>query len=434
LSNQYSKVSIMNVNLRRRVVALFLLLPVATVMATLPSAATAQAAALEMHALQVSSDGGLSAGAQLGFTIEGTPRAQVNIRLDGGNRDITLKETSRGVYSGSYTIMRQDVLTQTSAIHAVMQEGGRNIVVSYTFPAGMATQPTAEPAASTDKLKIDRFTIVPLKKIEPGAELRFSLTGMRGGVADIEITGIMNHISMREVRPGVYEGAYTIRRQDNLTSSRALVATLWQGEKSVKANLNRSWVSSEAQGPAIRNLSPRDGSTPTGSHIVISASFDEADGPGIDPKTVRILLSGRNITSASKVTPQFFAYSTDLQPGHYTVDVTARDPAGAALRKSWSFNVAGASQRRTVSQNCDDIKVNSAAARPAVQVARPKQKSSPAAVNSRPPAAAKSAVSTGTRSGTTSGTHSGAAGKSSTSASPKSTHSATTRKVQGTAG
>ncbi len=426
----------MNVNLRNRVAALFLLLPVATVMAALPSATTAQMAALELHSLQVSSDGGLSAGAQLGFTIEGTPRAQVNIRLDGGNRDIALKETSRGVYSGSYTIMRQDILTQTSAIHAVMQEGGRNIVVNYTFPAGMAVQPVTDPAASTDRLKIDRFTLVPLKRIEPGAELRFSLTGMRGGVADIEITGIVNHIPMREVRPGVYEGAYTIRRQDNLTSSRALVATLWQGEKSVKANLNRSWVSSEAQGPAIRNLSPRDGSTTTGSRITVSASFDEADGSGIDPKTVRILLSGRNITEASKVTPQFFAYRANLQPGHYTADVTARDPVGTALRKSWGFSVPGVAQSRSGNTICDDIKPSPVASKPNTQPARSQHKSSPAAGSSRPPMVmvAKPVVSTGARSSSASGARSGTGtAAKSTSASPKPAKSATTRKTPGTA-
>lgn len=328
----------MNAYLRNQVAAIFLSLPAVTAMVALPTAAMAQTATPEVRSLQISSDAGLSAGAELGFTVEGTPRAQTVIHIDGVNREIALKETSRGVYTGTYTIMRQDRLSQSSQIRANMQAGNRNVVANYTFPAGMATVPQAD-LVQPERLNIERFTVVPIEKVEPGAELRFSMNGMPGGTAEVEIPGVANRVPMREVRPGVYEGAYTIRRQDNPTASRPIVATLWQGERSVKSSLTKSWVI-DAKPPIVRNMLPREGATVTDrASIPVSAAFDDKGGKGVNPKSVRILVSGRNVTAGSKITSHLVSYRANLQPGRHTVDVTAEDRAGNAVRKTWSFNV-----------------------------------------------------------------------------------------------
>lgn len=258
----------MNVYLRNQVAALFLFLPVTTAMVTFPGAAMAQPGALELRSLQISSDAGLNSGAQLGFTAEGTSGAQAHLRIDGVSRDIGLKETSRGIYTGSYTIMRQDVVSQASALHVTLQESGRNTVANYAFPPGMGNgsatntpQSDAQPDKGTEKLKIERFTVVPVKQIEPGAELRFSLNGLRGGSADVQIPGLASHVPLREVHPGVYEGAYTIRKQDNLIPSRPIVATLAQGQRSVKSKQIKTWVT-DTKSP-VRRSQPCDTSLPS---------------------------------------------------------------------------------------------------------------------------------------------------------------------------
>lgn len=330
----------MNAYLRTQVAGLFLLLPVATTLVALPTAAMAQSATPEVRSLHISSDGGLNPGAELGFTVEGTARAQTSVRITGVNRDIALKETSRGVYTGSYTIARQDRLTQTTPIRAIMQVGNRSMVANYTFPPGMTPAPLAELASVTPQvLKIERFTVVPVQKAEPGAELRFALTGMPGGSAQVDIPGVAKPVALREVRSGVYEGTYTIRRQDKLVPERPIVARLWQGEKSVKTNLSKPWVS-QAQPPVVRNLLPRDGASVADQpKIPVSASFDDAKGLGVDPKSVRIVLSGHNVTAGSKITSKLVTYQANLQPGRHTVEVTARDRAGNVVQKAWSFNV-----------------------------------------------------------------------------------------------
>lgn len=330
----------MNAYLRNHVAGLFLLLPVATAMVVLPTTAMAQAVTPELRSLQVGSDGGLNPGAELVFTVEGTPRAKTHIRINGINRDIVLKETSRGVYTGSYTIARQDRVVQSSAIRAIMQAGNRSMVANYTFPPGMTPAPQAELAkVPPQALKIDRFIVDPIEKASPGAELRFSMMGMPGGSAEVEIPGLNKNVALREVRSGVYEGSYTIRRQDKLTPSRPIVAKLWQGEKVVKTSLSKPWVI-DSLPPVIRNLLPREGTSVADQpKIPVSASFEDANGLGVDPKSVRVILSGRNVTSGSKITSKLFVYPANLQPGRHTVEVTARDRAGNVVRRNWSFNV-----------------------------------------------------------------------------------------------
>ena len=331
----------MNAFIRHQVAALFVLLPMTTALVVLPATALAQPAAPETRSLQVTSDDGLRAGAELDFVVEATPRARVNLRIKGVQRPIALSETSRGVYTGSYTIKRQDRISNANPIQATTQLRNRSVATSYNFPANMdnsttAASPQAPPPVAA--LKIERFTVAPIDKVEPGAELRFSLNGMPGGAAEVDLPGVAR-VAMQEVRPGVYEGAYTLRRTDNLTPSRPIVASLRVGNETVRSNLTQG-LTADAKPPVLRNLSPKEGEAITDrSAIAVSATFDDAGGVGVDPKSVRIVVAGRNVTPESEVTPQFFSHRANLQPGRYTVDVTAKDLAGNAMRKTWNFDV-----------------------------------------------------------------------------------------------
>lgn len=231
----------MKKQIRNQVAAFFLLLPAATALLALPGTAMAQPAAPELRSLEVDSDGGLTAGADLEFTVEATPRGTVSVSVRGVPRTIVLKETSRGVYTGSYTIRRQDRIAENSPIRATLRVRNRNVVANYSFPAGIAgsNAPVAPPVAAAPPpgLKIDRFSVTPVDKLEPGAELRFTLNGAPGGKAEFDIPGVINNVAMREVSPGVYEGAYTIRRLDNLAPSRPVVATLRVGDRAVTSTL-----------------------------------------------------------------------------------------------------------------------------------------------------------------------------------------------------
>lgn len=329
----------MKKQIRNQVAAFFLLLPAATVLLAVPGIAAAQPAKPELRSLQVATDDGLRPGARLEFTVEGSPRGQVSLTVRGAPRTIVLKETARGIYAGSYTVRRQDRITESSAIRATLKVRNRSIATNYTFPAGIASQGVAVAPVG---LKIDRFTVAPVDKLEPGAELRFTLNGAPGGTAEFDIPGVINNVAMREVRPGVYEGGYTIRRLDNLAPSRPVVATLRIAGRAVTSTLTQPLIA-DARPPVIRNMSPRDGESVTRSATTsVSGTFDDAGGVGVDPKSVRIMLAGRDVTAAAQITPQFFTYRADLPAGRYAADVTARDMVGNAVRQTWSFDVASA--------------------------------------------------------------------------------------------
>jgi hypothetical protein len=88
-------------------------------------------------------------------------------------------------------------------------------------------------------------------------------------------------------------------------------------------------------------VSPRDGETvPRSAATSVSGTFDDVGGVGVDPKSVRIVIAGRDVTSASQVTPQFFTYRADLPTGRYPVEVTARDLVGNGMRQNWNFYFA----------------------------------------------------------------------------------------------
>ena len=327
---------------------LFALLPLAALLLVSPARVMAQQPSPELRSLQVNSDAGLTAGADLQFTVEATPRAQVSLRIQGLQRNIALKETERGIYTGEYTVKRQDRLSSTSQIRATARLRNRSATGDYSFPAAFsaapvaATPPPVAVAPPPVVLKIDRFAVAPVDKIEPGAELRFMLAGLPGAVASFGIPGVVDNVPMREVRPGVYEGSYTIRRLDNLAPSRPIVATLRMGDKAVTSSLSQP-LTTAAKAPVLRNLSPREGELVAGNITTsVSASFDDAGGVGVDPKSVRILLAGRNVTADSNITAQFFSYRADLPAGRYTVDVSAKDLVGNVMNKVWSFEVASA--------------------------------------------------------------------------------------------
>jgi len=328
-------------NIHRYFVSLLLLLLVFAPIGMLVERADAQRAAAppEIARLYIESSNWLAAGAALTFTIEGTPRGHAGVRISGLRRNIPLEEVSSGVYRGGYTIKRNDRITASDTVRATLSAGGLTTGETFTFPAELGA--AAANAARAAAPQIERFTVTPVASIAPGTELRFAMKGTPGAAASFTIEGVVKNVPMREVARGEYQGAYTIRRLDRFPAAVSIYGTLEDGGKAVGARLEQALVA-DARSPLIGNVSPRDGETIAASNLTsISATFEDSGGSGIDPKSVRVTLAGRDITPGSRITPQFFSYRATLQSGRYPVEITARDLAGRAVRHAWSFTVAG---------------------------------------------------------------------------------------------
>jgi hypothetical protein len=347
----------MKQHLRNSIASAFLLLPASVALVALPSSALAQPATPEVRSLDVDADAGLQPGSRLSFRLEGTPRVQASIRVRGLREGIPLREVSPGVYVGRYTLKRVDRLGPDTEVRAMLKRGNRTAVANYelgqVMGAPVAVVPPAPPVpAPPPTVRIERFGMVPIERIEPGAELQFAVEGMPGAQVSIDLPGVERDLRLRETRPGHYEGSYTIRRSDDFNPNRPAVATLRAGDRVVTSSLsiiagrpgadNRP-PAGDNRPPSLVNLTPRDGETVAGGPpVVISGSFEDRGGSGVDPASVRITVSGRNVTPEAQVNPRSFSFRGVLPPGRHSVEVTARDNAGNVLRQGWNFDVAAA--------------------------------------------------------------------------------------------
>ena len=309
------------------------------------------APAPEISRLAVAPTDQFTPGSELVFTMEGTPHGVATIRAGTIARTIPLQEIDNGIYEGTYTISTRDHLTGADVLRGSLKVRGRRTMVTQKISAAPVAQTTASsvPAvaaapssanpATAPVAFIDRFTVTPINKIEPGAELKFALSGLARSKVSFSIEGIAKDVPMVETQPGVYEGAYTIRRLDNFPPSINITATLDANGRVVRSRLAQSLMI-EGKPPVIKNVSPHEGETVITNPVLISATFDDTGGIGIDTKSVRIMVAGADVTRNASITPQFFSYRADLKPGTTSVEVTAKDNNGKALRQAWSFVVA----------------------------------------------------------------------------------------------
>ncbi len=304
----------MKTQLRNYVTSAMLLLPAMVTLAALPSSVLAQPAAPEVQSLAVDADAGLDAGSRLRFRLIGTPRLQASVRIRGVRENIALREVEPGVYVGRYTLKRTDRVAPDTDVRALLKRGNRTVLANFELGATMAAPPVAvappppppppPPVRAPDPLRIERFGMQPIERIEPGAELQFALEGMPGANASVDLPGVERDLRLRETRPGHYEGSYTIRRSDDLNPNRPIVATLRSGDRVVTANLNmpvgRPGADNrppnvDSRAPGLVQLVPAEGATvPAGPPVLITARFEDGRGSGVDPASGRIYINHMN--------------------------------------------------------------------------------------------------------------------------------------------
>lgn len=331
------------------------------------------AAAPITRGLEVNADNGVAPGSQLRLTLEGSPGGAASARLPGINILVPLKEVAPGQYSGRYTVRPTDRIDPAAAIRVSLTADSQTVLANYTFPpsfkaplasgpvardvpfaapvpvgpavpAPMVVQappPPAVPPPPLPPLRIDRFAVAPVGRAEPGAEILFRLDGAPGASASFDIPGIVFNVPMRELRAGIYEGSYTIRPRDDLAAAGLVTATLRADNRVTTTTLSQPLVGNNRP-PQIGNLMPREGTVVARGPTQVSGNFDVASGGGVDPRTVRITISGRDVTALSQITPREFTFQGMLPPGRHTAEVVVADRAGNVAQKTWSFDVGGA--------------------------------------------------------------------------------------------
>ena len=93
------------------------------------------------------------------------------------------------------------------------------------------------PASMSAAPSIERFDLDPPERLATGEALIFRITGSAGADASVSIEGVNRKIALREVTPGIYEGAYTIKAGDQVSARSAVTGNLRRGNQELSAAL-----------------------------------------------------------------------------------------------------------------------------------------------------------------------------------------------------
>lgn len=338
----------MNNILRSHVAAALLLVPTAAVMVASPAVAQQRAtvALPAITSMAFNSDEGLAPGARLRLQVQASPGARsASVALGDSGIVVPLEETSRGNYVGTHVVRRADRIDPTERMTIRAQYGQRVIAATVAYPPAFQALAAGRP-------EIERFVMRPAGSIRPGQELRFRLVGEPGANAWINIPGVTRRMELREQRPGVYVGNYTVRRGDNLNAFERSIATLEKGNRRdterVAVRGGRDDDDNQARdrvAPVVSDLSPADGGrVDERGRVRISARVTDA-GSGIDNKSVRLRIDGQDVSDRARLRDDTVHYRDNLAPGRHTAELLVRDEAGNATRQAWNFRVVDRDRR-----------------------------------------------------------------------------------------
>jgi hypothetical protein len=340
------EVHAMKAIVRTHAAALMLLAPLGVALTASPAAAQHAVVAPQpaIRTLAATADHGLMPGSTLRLHLVATPGANwAEVALGNSGVRVALREQSPGNYVGSHTVRPFDRIDPFERMTARVGYGGFLATLSFPYP------PSFQPPSAGPAPVIERFVMNPRGRLEPGRELRFRLVGAPGADAWMDIPGVVRGLDLQEVRPGVYEGRYTVRRRDDPNAFHRATATLQRGNQRATARVEMRggddredrWGRDD-RAPVISDISPDHGArVDERGRTRISARFSD-DGTGIDSGSVRLRVDGRDVTAHARIDADEVRYREDLAPGRHTVELVVRDRAGNVGRRVWNFDVGAA--------------------------------------------------------------------------------------------
>ena len=195
---------------------------------------SSQVATLRVTGFDVEQVDRLEPGAELNFTVWGTPGATVLLQIDGSRRQVRLDEATPGRYQGSYIVSRSDRIGPDARVHANLRYGNR----VTTAQLGEALQVGWPLPGETLAPEIQSVGVVR----EPGRgrteALRYTVRGTPGGQASVQLYGSQSrNIVLDEVRPGEYSGVYVLPQGDWVDTQQPLVAQLRLGNRTAQTSV-----------------------------------------------------------------------------------------------------------------------------------------------------------------------------------------------------
>lgn len=155
-------------------------------------------------------------------------------------------------------------------LHARLAPVWQRLALATTLALGSSlalgpavAQPAASSKAATSRaanaaVQITGLDVQPAERLEPGADLVFTLWGTPGATASLDIAGVNRKVYLQELRSGVYEGVYTLSMRDRLAPDAVVTASLRRGNQLSQASLaeplQQGWVPAPASAPVVGPL------------------------------------------------------------------------------------------------------------------------------------------------------------------------------------
>lgn len=115
------------------------------------------------------------------------------------------------------------------------------LALAAALPLTVGTSAHAQTAA-TATITAQSFGVEQVRALTPGTELAFKLSATPGSEVTLQIGGATSGVRLNEVRPGMYEGDYTIRTRDRLTATSLVTARIARDGREMNATLDQSLV------------------------------------------------------------------------------------------------------------------------------------------------------------------------------------------------
>jgi len=214
-------------------------------------------------------------------------------------------------------------------------------VVAFTPGRQATTTATAAPdTANPQSLQISGVFARTDHPFRVGQAVDVAFEGTPGGTASFDLSNVILATPMREVRPGRYEGTYTVQVGTNLVDAPILV-TLSKGGQTAHA-VGPQPLNIITEPPQVKETAPSTGARVNSLRPSIYVTFETLGGKGMDAGSLQLLVDGKDVTSQSTRTGAFISYfpTADLHEGTIAVRVRGADVAGNTLDYSWSFVIS----------------------------------------------------------------------------------------------
>lgn len=221
---------------------------------------------------------------------------------------------------------------------------GDDVMVRYNIDSSeprqiIATRKSSGTPPPPGPVSISSVDVSPQHALRQGQKLYVTMRGTPGGLAAYDIGPYVTNQQLTETSPGVYSGAYTIKRGVNFANAPVFGRLNAHGSDAPPAE-SRATVTVSTEPPSIVDSAPDNGATVNSARASIYATF-AAGTADVNTSSVKLEVNGHDVTSSSQRTSRFIYYTPgiDFANGPVRVTVSVSDLAGNTASKSWTFFV-----------------------------------------------------------------------------------------------